>query len=67
MYLWMALAVLVAQLPLHHVFTVHAVVGDTAGWLFVVAFVAIVGWAIFSGRRASHPTTGAPKSRPIAA
>jgi apolipoprotein N-acyltransferase len=45
--------VMVAQVPTHGVFTLYSVVGDLFGWLSVVGFVLITGWAIFGARKPS--------------
>ena len=45
--------VMVAQVPIHRAQTVYATAGDWFGWLAVVGFVVITGWAIFRGRKAS--------------
>jgi apolipoprotein N-acyltransferase len=45
-------AVLVAQVPNRHIFTVYAVVGDLFGWLTVAGFALMVGWAVVRGRKA---------------
>ncbi len=42
---------MVAQVPTHRVFTVYSVIGDLFGWLSVAGFVAIVVWAIVTGRK----------------
>ena len=39
--------VFVVQLPNHHVHTVYSVVGELFGWMLVVGFVVMVGWAIY--------------------
>jgi apolipoprotein N-acyltransferase len=44
---------LVAQVPTHGVFTLYSVIGDLFGWLAVVGFISITGWAIFGGRKAA--------------
>jgi hypothetical protein len=43
--------VMVAQVPMHRVPTAYSVVGDLFGWLTVVGFLVIAGWAIIRGRR----------------
>jgi apolipoprotein N-acyltransferase len=43
--------VMVVQVPTQGVFTLYPVIGDLFGWLSVVGFVVIAGWAIFRGRR----------------
>jgi len=43
--------VMTAQLPTHGVFTLYSVIGDLFGWLAVVGFVFITGWAIYSARK----------------
>lgn len=45
--------VFVVQLPNQRVLTIYSVVGDLAGWLFVVGFLIMVGLAIYRGRQAS--------------
>jgi apolipoprotein N-acyltransferase len=42
---------MVVQVPTQGVFTLYPVIGDLFGWLSVVGFVVIAGWAIFRGRR----------------
>jgi apolipoprotein N-acyltransferase len=44
--------VFVAQLPRHRVLTAYALIGDLFGWLTVVGFTVILGWAILGGRKA---------------
>jgi apolipoprotein N-acyltransferase len=43
--------VFVVQLPNHHVHTVYSLVGELFGWLTVVGFMLIVGWAIYRRRK----------------
>jgi apolipoprotein N-acyltransferase len=43
--------VMVVQVSTQGVFTLYPVIGDLFGWLSVVAFVVIAGWAIFKRRR----------------
>jgi apolipoprotein N-acyltransferase len=38
--------VTVAQVPTHGVFTVYSAIGDLFGWLFVLAFLAMVIWGV---------------------
>ena len=42
---------MVAYVPIHRVQTIYAQVGDLFGWLVVVGFVIVAGWAILLGRR----------------
>ena len=46
--------VMVAQVPTQGVFTLYSVIGDLFGWLTVVGFVVIVGWAVIQGRKAKR-------------
>jgi apolipoprotein N-acyltransferase len=43
--------VLVIQVPTHGVTTIYSVIGDLFGWLTVIGFAILVGWAFFRGRR----------------
>jgi hypothetical protein len=36
------------------VFTLYSVIGDLFGWLSVVGFLVIVGWAVIQGRKAKR-------------
>jgi len=38
--------VMVAHVPTHRVSTVYSAVGDWFGWLSVIGFVGMAGWAI---------------------
>jgi apolipoprotein N-acyltransferase len=46
--------VMVAQIPVHGVQTVYPVTGDLFGWLTVVGFLVIAGWAVIRGRKAKR-------------
>jgi apolipoprotein N-acyltransferase len=48
---------MVAQVPTHGVFTLYSVVGDLFGWLAVIGFVGMAGWAIL--RRPTFQTKAA--------
>jgi apolipoprotein N-acyltransferase len=54
--------VFVVQLPNHRVHTVYSVVGELFGWMLVVGFVVMVGWAIFRGHKTGDDATGSLKS-----
>ena len=43
--------VMVAYVPTQGVSTIYGMVGDLFGWLTVIGFVLIAGWAILLGRR----------------
>lgn len=43
--------VMVAYVPTQGVRTIYGMVGDLFGWLNVIGFVLIAGWAILRGRR----------------
>jgi len=43
--------VMVVQVSTQGVFTLYPVIGDLFGWLSVVGFVVIAGWAVFKRRR----------------
>jgi apolipoprotein N-acyltransferase len=43
--------VMVAYVPTQGVRTIYGMVGDLFGWLTVIGFVIIAGWAILRGRR----------------
>ena len=49
--------VMVTQVPTQRVPTIYAAVGDLFGWLSVVGFVFITGWAIFRGHRTTSEET----------
>jgi apolipoprotein N-acyltransferase len=55
--------VFVVQLPNHHVHPVYSVVGDLFGWLIVVGFVVIVGWAIFGNRKSQAEAASSPQEQ----
>jgi len=44
--------VFVVQLPNHHIHTIHSAIGELFGLMLVIAFMVIVGWAIYSRRKA---------------
>lgn len=46
--------VMVAQVPIHRTNTVFATVGNWFGWLMVIGFVGMAGWAIFRSLK-NHP------------
>ncbi|NJD58598.1 MAG: hypothetical protein C3F13_11090 [Anaerolineales bacterium] len=39
--------VMVAQVPIHHIQTLFGSLGDWFGWLMVIGFIGMAGWAIF--------------------
>lgn len=43
--------VMVAHVPTRGVRTIYGIIGDGFGWLTVIGFVVIAGWAILRGRR----------------
>ena len=45
---------MVAQVPVAGVTTVHSVLGDAFGWATVVGFVMLLGWVIVASRRAKR-------------
>jgi apolipoprotein N-acyltransferase len=59
--------VFVVQLPNHHVHTVYSVVGDLFGWLIVVGFMLIAGWAIFRSRKSRVEAGGSTEAQPPSA
>jgi len=48
--------VMVAQVPTKGVSTIYSIIGDLFGWLTVVGFVVMAGWAIIRGRHAKGGT-----------
>jgi apolipoprotein N-acyltransferase len=55
--------VFVMQLPNHHVHTVYSVVGELFGWMLVVGFVVMVGWAIYHNRKSHAGAAGSTKEQ----
>jgi apolipoprotein N-acyltransferase len=47
--------VMVAQVPIHRTNTVFATIGDWFGWLMVIGFVGMAGWAIFRSLKNRPP------------
>jgi apolipoprotein N-acyltransferase len=43
-------SVMSVQVPTQGVFTIYPIIGDLFGWLSVVGFVALTGWATLQGR-----------------
>jgi apolipoprotein N-acyltransferase len=43
--------VMVAYVPTQGVRTIYGMVGDLFGWLTVIGFVVIAGWAILRSRK----------------
>jgi len=55
--------VMVAQVPTRRVPSVYAMVGDLFGWLAVVGFVILAGWAILRGRKGGADVAASPESQ----
>jgi len=55
--------VMVAHVPTHRVSTVYSAVGDWFGWLSVIGFVGMAGWAIFRGRKARVEAAGSTETQ----
>ncbi len=47
--------VMVAQVPIHRVQTFFGMVGDWFGWLMVIGFIGMAGWAIFRSIKYREP------------
>ena len=55
--------VLVANVPVHGVHTIYAMIGDLFAWLCIIGLVALIGLAIIQSRKhRSAATTAAPPS-----
>ena len=54
--------VMVAQVPIHRTNTVFATLGNCFGWLMVIGFVGMAGWAIFRGRKNRTPESQSPSA-----
>jgi apolipoprotein N-acyltransferase len=47
--------VMIAQVPIHRVQTLFSLVGNWFGWLMVIGFIGMAGWAIFRTIKSPRP------------